>query len=386
MEHAQRLESLGILAGGIAHDFNNLLAVIMASAGLAERCMDQPGMVQDGLTRIISASQRAAELCKQMMSYAGRGDYKKKTIDLSEMVTSISDLLRMSISHNITVKHELAPMVLHVDADGSQLQQVIMNLVINASEAIGESEAGLIRIKTGQMMADREYLKGAVSDSGLEAGEYCYLEISDNGCGMSSKVKTHLFDPFFTTKFTGRGLGMSAILGIVRSHQGVIFLDSEEGVGSSIRVLLPNTNRSQQRATVPSSKKQHSDWQGYGTALVVDDEPDIRDLATFLMKDMGFDVIQAEDGLAALELFRQHQHDITIVILDLAMPNMNGEACFRELRKIQSDIKIILSSGYSKGESFSRFSDKGLFGFVQKPYKPEAFEAEVQALCQHDQD
>ncbi len=314
------------------------------------------------------------------MSYAGRGDFQTNTINLSDMVRSITDLLRMSISHNIAVTHDLAEESLLVDADGSQLQQVLMNLVINASEAIGESKAGQVTIKTGQMLADRQYLKLTIPDSGLEAGSYCFIEVSDNGCGMSSKVKAHLFDPFFTTKFTGRGLGMSAILGIVRSHGGAIRLDSEEGQGTSIRVLLPASAGASASDETCSSVTSPPCWQGQGTALVVDDEPDVRELAAFLMQNMGFNVVQAEDGQIAVELFRQHQQDISIVILDLAMPNMNGEACFRELRNMQPEIKIILSSGYSRNEALNRFSDKGLSGFVQKPYRPETFEAEVRQL------
>jgi len=377
MEHAQRLESLGVLAGGIAHDFNNLLAIIMASAGLMQRHLgQQPEAVQSSLHRITDASQRAADICRQMMTYAGKGEAETRTINLSDMVASMSDLMRISISRNISIKQELSEPDLGVTGDAAQLQQVLMNLVINAAEAIGETHAGQITVKTGLMVADRDYLRKTISDSGAEAGKYCFAEVSDNGCGMDAATSARLFDPFFTTKFTGRGLGMSAILGIIRSHHGAIQVDSEVGKGTTIRILLPSTVYRQQALHATEESKPR--WQAGGMALVVDDEQDVRELASVLMNDMGFEVLQAEDGLTGVDTFRQHQNEINIVILDLTMPGMDGEACFREIRRIKPDVKIVLSSGYSKSEVTDRFIGKGLTGFVQKPYWPEAFEEVIQ--------
>jgi len=377
MEHAQRLESLGVLAGGIAHDFNNLLAIIMASTGLARRTLEQPEATRKALDKINDASQRAADICKQMMSYACQGECETQTIDLSEIVNSMSDLVRITVSHNISINHELCDTPLTVNVDQAQIEQVLMNLIINAAEAIGEIKPGSITIRTGRMMADRDYLRDTVSDNGAEAGEYCFAEVIDNGCGMDLKTSARLFEPFFTTKFSGRGLGMSAILGIVRSHHGAIQVNSEVGLGTTIRVLLPMVAFSQPTTVLAKKSTQH--WQGNGTALIVDDEQDVRELACVLMKGMGFDVLEAENGLDALEKFTLHQDIISIVILDLTMPNMDGEACFRKIRDLAPDVKVVLSSGYTKSEATARFAGKGLNGFLQKPYWPEMFEEVVQA-------
>ncbi|MDX8391126.1 MAG: response regulator [Mariprofundaceae bacterium] len=382
MEHAQRLESLGVLAGGIAHDFNNLLAIIMANAGLAQRSLEQTESVSDALNKIIHASQRAADLCKQMMTYAGKGECETHVINLSELVTSMNDLMRISISRNISIKHDFSEKPLAVKADQTQIQQVLMNLVINAAEAIGENSPGQITIKTGTMQADRDYLRGAVSDDGAAAGEYYFAEVADDGCGMNEETSDHLFDPFFTTKFSGRGLGMSAILGIIRNHHGAIKVDSEIAKGTTIRVLFPIARLAQQIPVI--ADEFVSGWRGNGTALIVDDEPDVRELASVLMEGMGFDVLEAENGLVAIEEFHQNKDKISVVLLDLTMPGMDGEACFRELRAMNPDLRVVLSSGYSKNEVATRFAGKGVTGFVQKPYSLDAFEEIIEAAFSDD--
>ena len=239
MEHTQRLESLGVLAGGIAHDFNNILTAILGNAAMAERkALKSPQDTQRYLGNIVSSSEKAADLCKQMLAYSGKGQFVVKAVDLSVMVGEITRLLEISIVRGAVLKYHLAESLPTVETDPAQMQQVIMSLVINASDAIGDN-SGVISIATGMMQADSTYLAGTCLDDQLSEGSYVYLEVSDTGCGMDGQTQSKVFEPFFTTKFTGHGLGMSAVLGIVRSHHGAINLSSEPGRGSTFKVLLP---------------------------------------------------------------------------------------------------------------------------------------------------
>jgi len=375
VEHTQRLESLGVLAGGIAHDFNNILTAIMGNAALAERKIANGNAEMCGkyMKNIAQSSEKAALLCKQMLAYSGKGHFIIKPLNLTTMVSGITSLLEVSIHRTITLHYTLPEDIGLIEADEAQIQQIIMNLVINASDAIGEDQ-GTIRITTGEIDADSDYLTHAIAQSGkdLLAGRYIFLEVSDSGCGMNSATQQKLFEPFFTTKFTGRGLGMSAVLGIVRGHHGAMMLYSEVGKGTTFKVLFPLVKNS--TITPPTSATEQTHWQGSGTILIVDDEETIRETASAMLEEMGFNIVTATDGLEGVELYRQHQQKIVAVLMDMTMPNLDGAGCFHALKQINPQVKVILSSGYNEQDSTQKFDSQGLAGFIQKPYWPESLE------------
>ncbi|WP_051937875.1 hybrid sensor histidine kinase/response regulator [Ghiorsea bivora] len=368
MEHVQRLESLGVLAGGIAHDFNNILTAIMGHSAIAKGKSDVTNTTTEHLAAIEGASQRAADLCKQMLAYSGKGKFVVQPVNLSELVEEMIRLLEVSIHKSVVMRYEMTPNLPAIEADLAQMQQVIMNLVINANEAIGE-RSGNVSIATGVMWADEDYLQSTyLQEEQLKLGRYVYLEVSDTGCGMDEETKKRLFEPFFTTKFTGRGLGMSAILGIVRGHHGVIKVYSEQGKGSTLKILFPVVD--QEAVPLQRETKLQED-QHCGTVLIVDDEESIREIASIMLEDVGYHTITAVDGLDAVEKLKQHANEVDCVLLDMTMPRMGGEDAFTEMRRICPEIKVVLSSGYNQQIATQRFTGKGLAGFVQKPYMPD---------------
>ncbi len=371
IEHGQRLESLGVLAGGIAHDFNNILTAILGNAALAELKVEEPVKTAKYLRNIVKSSERAAALCKQMLAYSGKGKFIVKPLNLSEMVDDITKLLKVSIAKNIAININLDPQLPAVDVDEAQIQQVIMNLVINASDAIGDGD-GSITVETGVMETDNASWRTSFVQDDLPQGRYVYLEVTDNGCGMDEKTLQHIFDPFFTTKFTGRGLGLSAVLGIIRGHHGTLYIDSKAGTGTTFRMLLPIS----QQTAVSDDKTEENDrsWRNAGTVLIVDDEDAILEIASLMLENVGFKTLTAVDGLDAVQTYREHRNEITAVLLDMTMPKMDGQECFQALHEINSDIIVILSSGYNEQDAISNFTNKGLAGFIQKPYRAEALE------------
>jgi PAS domain S-box-containing protein len=376
--HAQKLESLGVLAGGIAHDFNNILTAIIGNADLALMRINKESPAVENLRRIEEAAARAADLAKQMLAYSGKGRFVVETIDLNRLLEDMLHMLEVSISKKAVLRLQLHQLLSPVEADATQLRQIIMNLVINASEAIGDM-SGFISITTGCMECDRNYLKDVWLEENIGEGLYVYLEISDSGCGMDKVTMTRIFDPFFTTKFTGRGLGMAAVLGIVRGHKGAIKIYSELNKGTTFKILLPASDRPAPRFTQES---QADKWQRSGTVLLVDDEITIREVGVAMLEELGLTTITANDGREALEVFRSTP-DIDFVIMDLTMPHMDGEQCFRELRRLQPDIKVILSSGFNEQEVTQRFIGKGLAGFIQKPYRLSMLQEVIRTVTAH---
>ncbi|MDQ6962101.1 MAG: PAS domain S-box protein [Mariprofundaceae bacterium] len=374
IEHTQRLESLGVLAGGIAHDFNNLLTVILGNAALAKIKMQNNQDADDLLNNIETASERAAALCKQMLAYSGKGKLVIENINLTTLLKEMVNLLEVSIQKKISIHLDLSEHLLPISADTAQIQQVIMNLVINASEAI-DDKSGIITIHTELIDVDLSYIQSIYSQDDLQAGQYINIEVSDTGCGMDKKTQAHIFEPFFTTKFTGRGLGMSAILGIVRGHQGAIKVYSEKGKGTTFKILLPCSSESHH--VIKTSHTEVIEYQERGTILVVDDEEGIREMAGMALKEAGFHIIYANDGTEGVKAFKKHQKDICAVLLDMTMPNLNGEEVFRAIKLIQTNIPVILSSGYNEQDATKRFIGKGLAGFIQKPYSPHALQKKV---------
>lgn len=374
VQHAQKLESLGVLAGGIAHDFNNLLVAILGNAELALDDISPMSPARDMIQGIERAALRAADLAKQMLAYSGKGRFVVEAIAAGELLSEMAHLLEVSISKNVNLNYKLAPDTPTFDGDVTQIRQVVMNLITNASEAIGDSH-GQIFLSTGVMECDRDYLDGADTIIGsppegpLPTGSYVYFEVADTGCGMSLETMAKVFDPFYTTKFTGRGLGMSAVLGIVRGHGGTIRIYSEPGQGSTFKVLFPVNDASSVEVRVPGkTAAEDESWRGTGTILVVDDEETVRGVAKRMFESFGFQVLLAEDGLQGLEVYRTHTDEIVCVLLDLTMPRLGGERTFAELRKLRPNLPVILCSGYNEQDVTQNFVGKGLAGFIQKPF------------------
>lgn len=362
----QKLESLGVLAGGIAHDFNNILMAIIGNVDLALLRLNKESSGVENMRRVREAATRAADLAQQMLAYSGKGKFMIENIDMNLLIEEMLHLLEVSISKKVVLRLNLDSPLPAIAADATQMRQIIMNLVINASEAIGE-KSGIISIRTGQMDCTHQYLKQDWLDDNISEGLYVYLEIADTGCGMSSETAAKIFDPFFSTKFTGRGLGMAAVLGIIRGHNGSIKVYSELGKGTSFKILLPASNMPAES----SDSKPHSlkNWQGSGTVLIVDDEEAVLKVSGEMLRELGFEVITALDGREGIDLYTANMDKIVCVILDLTMPGLDGEQAFRKLRQIKPDIKVLMSSGYNEQEVTERFIGKGLSGFIQKPYK-----------------
>jgi PAS domain S-box-containing protein len=377
VQHAQKLESLGVLAGGIAHDFNNLLGGILGNAELAFARLDSASPVRSLVQEITRAADRCAELSNQMLAYSGKGKFVLERIDLGQMMREMVDLLHLSISKKALLHFELSKNLPAVEVDPTQVRQVVMNLITNASDALGE-DSGHIFLRTGVQNYEPEADQHFPGPS-LEAGTQVFLEVEDTGCGMDEMTRSRLFDPFFTTKLTGRGLGMAAVLGIVRAHHGTIQVESFPGEGTTFRVLF---NASTSLPTVHPKRpvERAKPWRGTGTVLVVDDEEVVRVLARSILEEAGFEVLECADGRAALDLFKCHQQDIVVVLLDMTMPKLDGSETFRELRQVCPEVRVILSSGYSKQVALRRFTEHGIAGFLQKPYRPNNLLEKVQEV------
>ena len=376
LQETQKLESLGILAGGIAHDFNNLLTSVLGNASIAAMELPVGSPVQDCLEQITEASLRAADLCKQMLAYSGRGRFVVQTLDLGQLVEHTTQMLQISISKKAVLRFRLEKNLPPVDVDATQIRQVIMNLVINASEAIGD-RSGVISLSTGLTRVDRDYLGGTLMDANLPEGEYVYLEVSDTGCGMSPDTQAKIFDPFFTTKFTGRGLGLAAVIGIVRGHKGAMKVYSEVGRGTTFKLLFPAARGVNEAASAPPAAEP---WHGEGTVLVVDDEETMRSTVARMMRLFGLKVVLAEDGREAVKIFHADPERFAFVLLDLTMPHMDGEQTFTELRRLRPDVRVVLMSGFNAQEAMLRFTGKGLANFLQKPFAVGELRAVVQEV------
>ena len=364
--HAQKLESLGVLAGGVAHDFNNLLTGILGNASLVADSLHPANPNHGILTECIQAAERAAKLTRQLLAYSGKGRFVVEPVNLSALVREISALIHASISRKVQVRLELVDNLPTVEADPGQIQQVVMNLLINGAEAMGDG-VGMVVCSTAAQMVDEAYMRTLGAEAQYIApGPYVALEVHDSGCGMDEATLVRIFDPFFTTKFTGRGLGLAAVSGIVHGHKGAIKVYSSPGKGSTFKVLFP--------AMSVGNVSQDVDIRGTydeginQTVFIVDDEESVRSTARNTLQRRGYRTLEARDGREALEVFRQFAQEIGLVLLDLTMPYMNGEEVLRELQTIRPGVRVLLSSGYNEVEAVRRFAGKGLAGFLQKPY------------------
>ena len=366
-QQTQRLESLGVLTGGIAHDFNNILTVIVGNCSLAKM---NPGNEKSYLPNIEMAAARATELCRQMLAYAGKTQTTKTEVNLSILVDEIVSMLKTTLPHNTVIKPHLSADLPCINADASQIRQVVMNLIINASEAIGKVQ-GEVNIS----LAKTTIIAGSpVNDyhgRSIPSGAYVCLEITDNGCGMDEQTKLRIFEPFFTTKFTGRGLGMSAVIGIISSHGGALQLFSHLGQGTTFKVYLPVPTSDPAGAGRLGLPTPSAPWQGSGIILLVEDEDQVRLIAKTLLLKFGFTVLEAVNGKEALELYQKNADDIRLVLTDMGMPVMDGYELFYELKNRNSKLPIIVSSGFADTEVTSRIGSDNIAGFINKPYNPE---------------
>jgi len=373
--HGDKLKSLGVLAGGIAHDFNNLLSVIMGNAEMTRMDSKPSSTLSRNMLQIETSCKRAAELCTQLLAFAGKGKINLCSICLNDIAREITGLLSTRIPQGIQVKLHLTSELPKVRVDSPQMHQVISGLILNASDAIEAEHAkerneGVITLATGVMRANRQYLGESLTNEALPEGNYVFIEVSDTGCGMDAETIARIFDPFFTTKQYGRGMGLSAGLGIIRGHQGTIHVESEPGMGSSFRLLLPPGEEKQ--VTYASSVE---DWKGSGLVLVVDDGDLVRKLCCRMLEKMGFETLSVSDGKQAIKCFREKVDELVAVILDFSMPDMDGEEVFMALHNIRAKVPVILCSGFTKQEVLGRFRAQGLTGFLHKPYSRSQLQA-----------
>ncbi|MEO7908863.1 MAG: PAS domain-containing protein, partial [Roseiflexaceae bacterium] len=379
MLETQRLESIGVLAGGIAHDFNNLLTAILGNAGLALLELAPNSTAHETVERIVRAAEQAADLTKQMLAYSGRGHFLIRPIDLNTIITESRSLIDTSIGIHVDLHYDLAHTLPAVAADAAQIRQVLLNLALNAAEAIGD-RAGVIEVQTIAVPATQAGLAQLDVTPDRIAEEYVLLRVSDTGSGMDAETHTHMFDPFFSTKFTGRGLGLAAALGIVRGHHGGLRVQSEPGRGTIVTVLLPSMRQIPQRAEypLPSAQSTHSPITASNIVLVVDDDSAVRAVAARMLERIGCTVLQAADGQTAIELFQNNCDSITLVLLDLMMPQLSGEQVLSELQRLKPGVHVIIMTGYTRHEAARLLSALTPTGFLQKPFTSNELRGAVQ--------
>ncbi|MEN8005811.1 MAG: PAS domain S-box protein [Candidatus Krumholzibacteriota bacterium] len=369
LRDAQKLESLGVLAGGIAHDFNNLLVTIMGNAEIVQSDLPEGSTNRNNLDAVLEAAGRAADLCRQMQAYAGKGRISGRPVNISRLILDIRRLLQVSVSKRSHLHFELAEDLPPVLIDEPQIRQVLMNLVGNAAEAMGD-DGGEIMVRTGVRELTAVDVKEVVAGEGLQPGRYVWCEIRDSGCGMDDETAGRMFDPFFTTKFQGRGLGMSAALGIIKGHQGGFTMETGPVGGTTISFLLPVHET---ETTAPRRRRRRSpevagvDLKGK-LILVVDDDPSVRAVGESFLRRLGCKILSAPDGFEAVRIFSERHRDIHAVLLDFTMAGMDGMSAYRRMRAIRSDIPVLLSSGYDSDEVAEKTSGFDIAGFVAKPY------------------
>jgi PAS domain S-box-containing protein len=382
-QHVQKLESLGVLAGGIAHDFNNLLVAVLGNLDLASSSVAANAAQRRHLEQAQHAAQQGAGLARELLAYSGRGRFVVRPLDLGALVEEMRQLLRTSIHKTIRLEEHLERPMPLIMGDASQLQQVVMNLIVNAAEAIGE-RPGTITLTTGVQECGAELLDRSRLQVKPPPGRFALIEVKDDGCGMTRHVQERLFDPFFSTKLAGRGLGMAAVQGIVQGHGGAVLVDSVPGRGTAFRLYFPLTSVAE-AAEKPSPVAQATvsgdgRIEPGGLVLIADDEDIVREATQQMVEHLGFSVVAAADGREALELFRRIGEQVVLVLLDFTMPTMNGPATLAELRRLRPDVKVLLASGFDKAETAERCGSDRPDGFLQKPYRLANLREAVEAV------
>ena len=377
LRHTQRLESLGVLAGGIAHDFNNLLLVIMGNANLASRLLPHHHPASVPLEEVELAGRKASNLTRQMLAYSGRGHVEMARLQVSKVIREIERLVRSIIPKNVELRIAATDELPFIAADAGQMQQVIMNLVINAAEAIPEDRQGTVWVRTYTQCITKGVTINGAGEEPIPAGNYITIEVEDDGIGMNETTRARIFEPFFTTKFLGRGLGLAAVLGIIRAHKGRLRLDSTPGQGSRFQVLLSAESAANQ--LIERETSSTSDLRGEGLILVVDDETSVRLLAGQILEMYGYSVLLAEDGYMAVEVLRRCSKRPVLALLDISMPGLTVQQTVEQLRFVQPDLPILLSSGFDESNVLRKLHNGQLFGFIQKPYTPSELAGKVKA-------
>jgi len=378
LRHSQKLDSIGMLAGGIAHDFNNLLVAILGGASYALELLPPSHEAGPMLDLVVKASERAAHLTRQLLAYSGKGRCLIQRIDLGDLVKDTCQLLRVSISKSITVVSHCESAVPPVDGDSCQIQQLLMNLMINAGEAIGEDRKGVITVRVSFADVDESRIRGHFRSYDMVPGRYIVLEVSDTGVGMDAETLSRIFDPFFTTKTTGHGLGLAAAQGIVRGHRGAMEVESAVGNGSTFRVLLPAaTSEIEHNGVFRISAPQSP---GQGAVLVIDDEEFIRSVTQSALSRQGYEVLLAENGPEALRIFDSRPNDITLILLDINMPQMSGREVLSELSKRGVQVPVLVMSGFSEMEVNRHFEGLRIAGILEKPFSTRDLARSVEKI------
>jgi PAS domain S-box-containing protein len=366
IQNAQKLESLGVLAGGIAHDFNNLLTAILGNTELTLLKLGPESPVAELVRQVRAATLTAADVSRQLLTYSGRGRFTTELLNVNQLVEEMTHLMRISIKKGVALRYDLEPNLRAIEADATQIRQVFMNLLTNASEAIGH-RSGTITIATRNVAVARAHPTGEFFAENPPEGGYVAIEVTDTGIGMDAETREKIFDPFFTTKFTGRGLGLAAVLGIVRSHRGAIKVTSRQGKGTSFEILFPTTDGKHRVDSTETDRR--ISWRASATVLVADDEDNVREIARKILERFGLRVRTAKDGLEAVQSFRDHANEIDVVLLDMTMPLLDGEGAFREIRRLSPAARIILMSGNNEKDALLRIDKNELAGFLQKPFQ-----------------
>jgi signal transduction histidine kinase/CheY-like chemotaxis protein len=373
LAESQKLEALGVLAGGIAHDFNNLLTVILGNTGVALSTLAPEARERGPLGQVELAATRCAELARQMLAYSGKGKFVVEVIDLGDILSGQAELIAAAVSKTAVVALDVAHDTPTVEADATQLRQVVLNLITNASEAIGDA-TGTISVRCGPIDADRAVLSAYDFAGHLPVGRYAFFEVADTGAGMDTETKEKIFDPFFTTKFTGRGLGLAAVQGIVRGHGGAMKVRTAAGQGTTFTLIFPASAKSASPAAQNATPKA---GHATGTVLVAEDNDAIRRMTALMLESIGLTVVSASDGAEALRLFEERTEEFAFVLVDLMMPGMSGEEVITELGRIGTPTPIVLTSGYDSEELSQRFVGRGVAAFLQKPYQLQQLRATV---------
>ncbi len=378
LNQSQRLESIGVLAGGIAHDFNNLLTGILGNASVLVEMLPEVHPANGIASEIMKVSESAALLTRQILAYAGKGKTVTEPVDLSEAVLENVSLVHRFVPKSVELICETDPQLPQIHADPSQMQQVIMNLIINAAESFGERKRGSITVRTArESLAPGFFLPG---DANSHAGAYVSLTVTDTGCGMDEATQARIFEPFFTSKFLGRGLGLSAVHGIISGHKGVLRLRSALGQGTTFQAYFPAVKK---KIAAPSRAAEEKAQKGSGTVLVIDDESAVRNFVRVALEKLGYRVLTAEDGRMGVELFRARHAEITLVLLDLSMPVMDGELALEQIRLVSPSAPVILSSGLTEAVAAERFKGKKVSGFLPKPYTTKQIGMAIEKALAH---